>query len=47
MTLEEVHELTHIDPWFLAQIEDIIDHGAGARGDRSLADIGAARTAAT
>ena len=23
-TLDEVHKLTHIDPWFLAQIEDII-----------------------
>jgi len=24
-TLEEVHDLTHIDPWFLAQIKDLID----------------------
>src|SRR5213595_1439529 len=24
-TLEEVHELTHIDPWFLAQIKEIVD----------------------
>ncbi len=24
-TLEEVHNLTHIDPWFLVQIKDIID----------------------
>ena len=24
-TLEEVHQLTHIDPWFLAQIKDLID----------------------
>jgi carbamoyl-phosphate synthase large subunit len=23
-TLERVHELTHIDPWFLAQVEDLI-----------------------
>ena len=23
-TLDEVHQLTHIDPWFLAQIEDIV-----------------------
>jgi carbamoyl-phosphate synthase large subunit len=23
-TLDQVHELTHIDPWFLAQIEDLI-----------------------
>jgi len=25
MTVEEVHQLTHIDPWFLAQIKEIID----------------------
>ncbi|MFZ6861171.1 carbamoyl-phosphate synthase large subunit [Undibacterium sp. Ji67W] len=24
-TLEEVHQLTHIDPWFLVQIKDIVD----------------------
>ncbi len=24
-SLEEVHQLTHIDPWFLAQIKEIID----------------------
>ena len=24
MTLDQVHGLTHIDPWFLAQIEDIV-----------------------
>jgi len=24
-TLEEVHRLTHIDPWFLAQIKEIVD----------------------
>ncbi len=24
LTLEEVHELTHIDPWFLVQIEELI-----------------------
>ena len=24
MTLDEVQQLTHIDPWFLAQIEDIV-----------------------
>ena len=24
LTLERVHELTHIDPWFLAQIEEIV-----------------------
>ena len=25
MTLEEVHQLTRIDPWFLAQIKEIVD----------------------
>src|SRR5262249_46431125 len=25
MTLDEVHRLTHIDPWFLAQIKEIVD----------------------
>jgi carbamoyl-phosphate synthase large subunit len=24
LTVEEVHELSHIDPWFLAQIEDLV-----------------------
>ena len=24
MTLDKVHKITHIDPWFLAQIEDIV-----------------------
>src|SRR5262249_20510774 len=24
-TLEEVHRLTHIDPWFLVQIKEIVD----------------------
>jgi carbamoyl-phosphate synthase large subunit len=24
-SLEEVHQLTHIDPWFLAQLKDIVD----------------------
>ena len=24
-TLDEVHQLTHIDPWFLAQIQDIVN----------------------
>ncbi|MBK1890902.1 carbamoyl-phosphate synthase large subunit [Undibacterium sp. 14-3-2] len=24
-TMEEVHQLTHIDPWFLVQIKDIVD----------------------
>jgi len=25
LTLEEVHQLTHIDPWFLIQIKEIVD----------------------
>jgi carbamoyl-phosphate synthase large subunit len=24
MSLDEIHQLTHIDPWFLAQIEDLV-----------------------
>jgi carbamoyl-phosphate synthase large subunit len=39
-TLEEVHELTHIDPWFLAQIKEIVDIEMEL-DDRTLADIGA------
>ena len=31
MTLEEMHALTKIDPWFLAQIKEIVDTRAGAR----------------
>src|SRR5581483_8627669 len=27
-TLERIHELTHIDPWFLAQVEDLIKEEA-------------------
>ncbi|SFW10751.1 carbamoyl-phosphate synthase large subunit [Nitrosovibrio sp. Nv17] len=34
MTLPEIHQLTHIDPWFLAQIEDLI------RQERLLAGAG-------
>src|SRR5688500_16223000 len=41
-TLEEVHELTHIDPWFLAQIKDIVDMEMDL-DDRKLADIDAER----
>jgi carbamoyl-phosphate synthase large subunit len=40
-TLEEVHELTHIDPWFLAQIKEIVDIEMDL-DDRRLADIDAA-----
>ena len=39
-TLEEVHELTHIDPWFLAQIKEIVDLEMEL-DDRQLADIDA------
>jgi carbamoyl-phosphate synthase large subunit len=38
-TLEEVHELTHIDPWFLAQIKEIVDLELEL-DDRRLAEIG-------
>jgi len=41
-TLEEVHELTRIDPWFLAQIKEIVDIEMEL-DDRSLADIDAGR----
>ncbi|GAA5169177.1 carbamoyl-phosphate synthase large subunit [Viridibacterium curvum] len=41
MTLEEVHSLTKIDPWFLAQIKDIVDHEMEL-DDRSLGSIDAA-----
>ncbi len=39
-TLEEVNELTHIDPWFLAQIKEIVDIEMEL-DDRKLADIDA------
>jgi carbamoyl-phosphate synthase large subunit len=34
MSLEEVRHLTHIDPWFLAQIEDIIRQERALAGKR-------------
>ncbi len=40
-TLEEVHQLTHIDPWFLAQIKEIVDIEMDL-DDRALADLDAA-----
>ena len=40
-TLEEVHTLTRIDPWFLAQIEEIVRIEMQL-DDRRLEDIGAA-----
>jgi carbamoyl-phosphate synthase large subunit len=39
-TLDEVHRLTHIDPWFLAQIEEIVRIEMDL-DDQSLADIDA------
>jgi carbamoyl-phosphate synthase large subunit len=41
MTMEEVHQLTHIDPWFLVQIEDLIRTEQGLRG-RSAESLDAA-----
>ena len=41
-TLEEVHELTRIDPWFLAQIKEIVDIEMEL-DDHKLADIDAER----
>ncbi len=32
MSLEEVHQLTRIDPWFLTQIEDLLREEAAIRG---------------
>jgi carbamoyl-phosphate synthase large subunit len=32
ITMDEVHELTHIDPWFLAQIEDIVRQENALKG---------------
>jgi len=40
MTVEEVHNLTHIDPWFLVQIKDIVDEEMRL-DDMNLADIDA------
>src|ERR1700716_2221726 len=39
-TLEEVHQLTHIDPWFLGQIKEIVDLEMEL-DDKRLADIDA------
>ncbi len=38
-TLDEVHRLTHIDPWFLAQIKEIVDLEMEL-DDEKLEDIG-------
>jgi len=37
-TLDEVHNLTHIDPWFLAQIKEIVDIEL-ALEQKTLADL--------
>jgi carbamoyl-phosphate synthase large subunit len=33
-TIEEIHRLTHIDRWFLAQIKEIVDLEAELAGQR-------------
>jgi len=38
MSLDEIHALTHIDPWFLAQIEDILLQERALSG-RNLHDL--------
>ncbi len=38
MSLEEVHQFTHIDPWFLAQIEDIVLEEKALEG-RKVAEL--------
>ena len=40
ITVDEVHDLTHIDPWFLAQIEDIV-HQEKALTGRTLEQLDA------
>ncbi len=39
MSLEEIHAITYIDPWFLAQIEGIVAAEGALRG-RGLASLG-------
>src|SRR5512141_1072861 len=51
MTLAEVNELTHIDPWFLAQMHELVEaekemqrafgHARGTKTQRRRGDIGA------
>src|SRR6187431_2228942 len=41
-TLDEVHRLTHIDPWFLAQIKEIVDLEMEL-DDRKLEDVDKAK----
>ena len=40
LSLEEVYDLSHIDPWFLAEIRDLVEEEAGLEG-RGLADLDA------
>ena len=42
MTLKEVHQLTRIDPWFLAEFEDLV-RTESAMGGLSLEDVEPAR----
>ena len=42
MNLQEVHQLTRIDPWFLAQIEDIVGEEAALDGSQ-IDDLDGAR----
>jgi carbamoyl-phosphate synthase large subunit len=41
-TRERIHELTHIDPWFLAQIEELIQEESQVR-EQGLGALGAER----
>lgn len=44
MSIEEIHQLTHIDIWFLAQIEDLVKQEQALKGiDLSLLDQQALR----
>ena len=45
MTLDEVFDETAIDPWFLAQIEELVDIEDAARGARRWPSLSAAETA--
>jgi carbamoyl-phosphate synthase large subunit len=38
MSLDEIHAISHIDPWFLAQIEDLVRQENAIRG-RKLVDL--------
>ncbi|MDP2784287.1 MAG: carbamoyl-phosphate synthase large subunit [Sulfurimicrobium sp.] len=38
MSQEKIHELTHVDPWFLAQMEDLVKQEQALSG-RKLADL--------